>query len=64
MFHSASRLDAYREHRGSMPLCSDSIQREGTEVTAGGSLWEGGTSVMMPEPEYSLSKDPGEITGL
>ena len=37
---------------------------DGTEVTAGGSLWEGGTSVMMPEPEYSLSKDPGEITGL
>ena len=36
----------------------------GAEVTAGGSLWEGGTSVMMPEPEYSLSKDLGEITGL
>lgn len=30
---------------------------KGTEVTVDEGLWEGGTSVMIPEPEYSLSND-------
>lgn len=54
MFHSVYLLyaDPRAADAGDIPAAG-----KDAEVTVDESLWEGGTSVMIPEPEYSLSND-------